>query len=79
MANITIRQLPDDIHGKLKQLAAKNNRSTEAEVRHILAATVAREIGGGLGSLMRQSWGKNVGGYLEVGRSTEGPRKVSFE
>ena len=38
MASITIRRLPESVHRALKLRAARNGRSTEAEVRTILAA-----------------------------------------
>lgn len=40
MATITIRSLPDEVHRALRVRAAMHGRSTEAEVRHILEATV---------------------------------------
>lgn len=40
MAAITIRGLPDEVHRALKQRAQEHGRSTEAEVRAILEATV---------------------------------------
>lgn len=40
MPALTIRNIPDDIHRGLKALAARHGRSTEAEVRDILAATI---------------------------------------
>lgn len=41
MATITVRDLPDDVRRRLKQRAANNNRSMEAEVREILSTAVA--------------------------------------
>jgi antitoxin FitA len=41
MATITVRNLPPEVQRKLKQRAADNNRSMEAEARAILAAAVA--------------------------------------
>ncbi len=41
MATITVRDLPDDVQRRLKQRAAANDRSMEAEVRAILSAAVA--------------------------------------
>ena len=38
MANITVRNLDDELVMQLKQRARSHNRSLEAEVRHILAA-----------------------------------------
>ncbi len=41
MATITVRDLPDDVQRRLKQRAATNDRSMEAEARAILSAAVA--------------------------------------
>lgn len=40
MAALHIRNIPDDIHQGLKALAHSHGRSTEAEVREILALAV---------------------------------------
>jgi plasmid stability protein len=40
MAMLTVRNLPDDVHRALRVLAAQHGRSTEAEVREILAVAV---------------------------------------
>ncbi|MFH2010790.1 MAG: hypothetical protein ABI333_29585 [bacterium] len=37
MANITIRNLPDEVVGRLKEVAARNGHSMEHEVRALLA------------------------------------------
>ena len=37
---LTVRHLPDDVHRALKVQAARHGRSTEAEVREILAIAV---------------------------------------
>lgn len=44
MANVTIRNLDDEVVETLKRRAAKNNRSFEAEMREILsnAASIQR-------------------------------------
>lgn len=49
MANITVRNLDDEVQRRLKQRAAEHGRSMEAEVRSILTAALTR---GGLG----QAW-----------------------
>ena len=41
MATITVRDLPDDVQRRLKERAAANDRSMEAEARAILSAAVA--------------------------------------
>lgn len=42
MANLTIRNLDDDVVESLKRRAKENNRSLEAEVREIIAGEAAR-------------------------------------
>jgi len=39
--SVTVRNLPADIHAALRLRAAQHQRSTEAEIRAILAAVVA--------------------------------------
>ena len=41
MGTITVRNLDDGVQRRLRQRAASNNRSMEAEARDILAAAVA--------------------------------------
>ena len=36
MATITVRNLPDDVVGRLKEAAARNRRSMEQEVRELI-------------------------------------------
>jgi Plasmid stability protein len=43
MAVLTIRSVPEDVHRALRVRAAHHGRSTEAEVREILAAAVKPE------------------------------------
>lgn len=43
MAILTVRNVPDDVHRALRIRAAQHGRSTEAEVREILAAAVKPE------------------------------------
>jgi len=40
MAVLTVRNLPDEVHRALRMQAARNRRSTESEVRDILAGAV---------------------------------------
>lgn len=40
MAILTVRNVPDDVRRALRVRAARHGRSTEAEVREILAAVV---------------------------------------
>ncbi len=43
MAILTVRNVPDDVHRALRVRAAQHGRSTEAEVREILAAAAKPE------------------------------------
>ncbi|AHE99644.1 FitA-like ribbon-helix-helix domain-containing protein [Thioalkalivibrio paradoxus] len=43
MAILTVRNVPDDVHRALRVRAAQHGRSTEAEVREILATAVNPE------------------------------------
>lgn len=52
MPALSIRSLPEATHQALRLRAAANGRSTEAEVRSILEAAVAPQLG--LGSQLRQ-------------------------
>lgn len=44
MAVLTVRNLPDEVHRALRMRAAQHGRSTEAEVRAILANAVTPPI-----------------------------------
>jgi plasmid stability protein len=61
MAAVTIRNLPEPTHRALKLRAARNGRSTEAEIRQILEDTVAPpqriKIGSELAALGRRFGG----------------------
>jgi plasmid stability protein len=54
---LTVRNLPDDVHRALRMQAALHGRSTEAEVREILALAVKPEarvrLGDALAALSR--------------------------
>lgn len=52
MAKLTIHNLPEEVHRALRDRAARNRRSMEAEVREILETAVAPEGRLKLGSLL---------------------------
>jgi len=58
MAILTVRNVPDEVHRALRVRAAQHGRSTEAEVREILAAVVKPEkrvrVGEALASIGRK-------------------------
>ena len=57
-SSLTIRNVPDDVHRALKQQAARNGRSLDAEVRTILSSAVKPEtpvrLGDALSALSQQ-------------------------
>lgn len=63
MAMLTVRNLPDDVHRALRVQAALHGRSTEAEVREILANAVKPDarmrVGDALAALGRKLALKN--------------------
>ncbi|WP_103063762.1 FitA-like ribbon-helix-helix domain-containing protein [Actinomyces qiguomingii] len=52
MADVLVRNLPDETHRALKALAKSHGRSMEAEIRQILGRAVAANEHPGLGSLL---------------------------
>jgi plasmid stability protein len=54
MAMLTIRNLPEDVHRALKAQATQHGRSTEAEVREIIAQAVKPESPFLLGNALAQ-------------------------
>jgi antitoxin FitA len=60
MAMLTVRNLPDDVHRALRVRAAQHGRSTEAEVREILALAVKPEARLRLGDALA-ALGRKVG------------------
>ena len=55
MAILNIRNLPKDVHARLRSRAAKSGRSMEAEAREILTAAVTDEHDK-LSAAALQSW-----------------------
>jgi plasmid stability protein len=60
MAMLTVRNLPDDVHRALRVRAAQHGRSTEAEVREILAIAVKPETRVRLGDAL-VALGREIG------------------
>jgi plasmid stability protein len=85
MANVNIRNLPDEVHRAIRIQAAHHGRSTEAEIRDILERAAKPEGRVKLGSLLA-SMAREVGGLsdeehalFERSRITSAARAVSFE
>lgn len=78
MGTITVRNIPDEVHSALRTLAEKHGRSAEAEVRALIAAAVAPELGTGLGQEIRQIWGGVYGDDFECLRDKTPPKAADF-
>ncbi|MBE7561667.1 Arc family DNA-binding protein [Acidithiobacillus sp. HP-6] len=61
MANVNVRNLPDEVHRAIRIQAAQHGRSTEAEIRDILERAMKPEgrvkLGSYLAALARESGG----------------------
>ncbi|MGH8445596.1 MAG: FitA-like ribbon-helix-helix domain-containing protein [Solimonas sp.] len=78
MASMTIRNIPDDIHRAIQARAARNGRSTEAEVRNILEAAASPAGGLRFGDELA-ALGRAFGGIeLDIKRSRKPMRIASF-
>jgi antitoxin FitA len=68
MGNMVVRNLPDDVHDQLREQAAMNKRSVEAEVRFILVQAVTSAHSGGFGQRLRQRFQGVLGDELSIER-----------
>jgi antitoxin FitA len=77
MPAVTVRSLPEATHRALKLRAARNGRSTEAEIRAILEEAVKPTLR--LGSALR-AVGRDLGGVdLRLQRDRRPVSVASFE
>ena len=78
MPALTVRNVPDEVHRALRMRAAAHGRSTEAEMRDILAAAVKPEGRIKLGSLLAEI-GRNLGGAdLKIERDQTPAEPMKF-
>ncbi len=79
MATVTIRNVPDEIHRAIRVRAAQHGRSTEAEIREILARSVRTEGRLKIGTELRR-FGEKLGGVeLKLRRKRAPIEPASFE
>ena len=79
MANLTIRNLDDEVKARLRIEAARHGRSMEEEVRHILRqAVTAPAQEGGLGSRIAERFRGMGGCELPPPERQELPRSPDF-
>ncbi len=79
MSAVTVRNLPDETHRALKQLAALHGRSTEAEIREILEEAVRPKTRVKIGSELA-AFGQCFGGLdLDIARDQTPTEPAVFE
>jgi antitoxin FitA len=79
MANMTVRNLPDDIYSTLRDQATSNKRSLEAEVRSIIIQSVIASSAGGFGHRLRERYGRYLGDDLTVARDASSSEPGLFD
>jgi len=79
MANMTVRNLPDEIHDRLRAQAKSNRRSLEAEVRSILMQSAIASSDGGFGHRIRERYGRYLGNDLTVERDQTASQPSLFD
>lgn len=78
MPAVTVRNIPEKTHRALKLRAARNGRSTEAEIRRILEDSVSSKAEVGLGSQLA-ALGRRYGGIkLNVPRDSRPAEPADF-
>jgi antitoxin FitA len=78
MASVTVRNIPEKTHRALKVRAARNGRSTEAEIRKILEDSVSAKNEIGLGSQLA-ALGRRFGGVdLKITRDPRPAEPADF-
>lgn len=84
MPAITIRNIPEEVHRGLKALAARHGRSTEAEVRELIAKAVQPDGAPRAGEALGAIWGAlNLSpdelATIEAARDTAPATPMSFD
>ena len=79
MATLTVRNLPDEVHRAIRLQAAQHGRSTEAEIREILARSVRPEGRLRIGAELRR-YAEQIGGVeLAIPRDATPIEPATFE
>lgn len=75
MAAVSVRNLPDDVKEQLRVRAARNGRSLEAEIRHILTDAVG-DADHHLGRAMLETFGPMGGVEVDLPERRDRPRSA---
>lgn len=79
MAQIVVRQIPEEVHRALKAQAAAHGRSAEAELREIIARAVLPQSRPRAGDLMRSIWAGAETNGVSVERDQTTAEPAGFE
>ena len=79
MSQMTVRNIPDAQYEALKQVAAENNRSAEAEVRMAIAHLVRNKTGDGFGSRLKAKYSGVIDKNFQFPRSQDETGPMAFE
>lgn len=79
MAQIVVRQIPEEVHRALKAQAAAHGRSAEAELREIIARAVLPQSRPRAGDLMRSIWSGAETDDFSVERDRTPAEPAGFE
>ncbi len=79
MSQMTVRNIPDAQYEALKQVAAENNRSAEAEVRMAIAHLVRNKTGEGFGSKLKAKYSGVIDTNYQFVRSKDETEPMVFE
>lgn len=79
MAQIVVRQIPEEVHRALKAQAAAHGHSAEAELREIIARAVLPQSRPRAGDLMRSIWSGAETDDLSVERNRTPAKPAGFE
>lgn len=71
MGSMSIRNIPEEDLVALKRLAARNNRSAEAEVRQAIANLVRASAGEGFGTRLHRHLGGAIDAEFEFERNRQ--------
>lgn len=79
MGTMLVRNLPDEVHQRLREQAATNGRSLEAEVRSILIQSTVAASAGGVGQRLRDRFGLVLGDEMTIVRDQAASEPSLFD
>ena len=79
MGSMSVRNIPDSDLEALKRIAARNNRSAEAEVRKAIADLVRASSATGFGTYLHERYGGVLDADHEFQREESPARPMAFE